>query len=212
MRKKRALITGVTGQDGSYLGELLLDKGYDVIGMVRRTSTLNFQRIRHVQDRLTLVQGDLLDQSSLVSIMREYHPEEVYNLAAQSFVPTSWAPPVLPGDFTGLAVARVLEALRLGRTVAHRLQQDQVRPLQTEGAQVGRARQGVARNQGVGEGVLPLADHVPRDQLVDRLRDAHAVSFASKRVRLPGAWAMVRSIQRLASAIESQTREPKRWV
>ena len=113
MSKKRALITGVTGQDGSYLAEFLLDKGYDVIGMVRRTSTLNFQRIRHVQDRLTLVQGDLLDQSSLVSIMREYHPEEVYNLAAQSFVPTSWKQPVLTGEFTALGVTRVLEAIRM---------------------------------------------------------------------------------------------------
>jgi len=113
MKNKRALITGVTGQDGSYLAELLLEKGYDVIGMVRRTSTVNFQRIRHIQDRLTLVQGDLLDQSSLVSIMREYHPEEVYNLAAQSFVPTSWKQPVLTGEFTALGVTRVLEAIRM---------------------------------------------------------------------------------------------------
>jgi GDPmannose 4,6-dehydratase len=113
MRTKRALITGVTGQDGSYLAELLLEKDYDVIGMVRRTSTVNFQRIRHLQDRLTLVQGDLLDQSSLVSIMREHHPEEVYNLAAQSFVPTSWKQPVLTGEFTALGVTRVLEAIRM---------------------------------------------------------------------------------------------------
>ena len=113
MTKKRALITGVTGQDGSYLAEFLLDKGYDVIGMVRRTSTVNFQRIRHIQDRLTLAQGDLLDQSSLVSIMREYHPEEVYNMAAQSFVPTSWKQPVLTGEFTALGVTRVLEAIRM---------------------------------------------------------------------------------------------------
>jgi GDPmannose 4,6-dehydratase len=110
---KRALITGVTGQDGSYLAELLLEEGYDVIGMVRRTSTVNFQRIQHIQDKLTLVQGDLLDQSSLVDIVREYPPEEVYNLAAQSFVPTSWKQPVLTGEFTALGVTRVLEAIRM---------------------------------------------------------------------------------------------------
>jgi len=113
MTKRTALITGVTGQDGSYLAEFLLDRGYDVVGMVRRTSTLNFQRIEHIQDRLILTQGDLLDQSSLVDIMREYHPQEVYNLAAQSFVPTSWKQPVLTGEFTALGVTRVLEAVRM---------------------------------------------------------------------------------------------------
>ncbi|HOG48109.1 MAG TPA: GDP-mannose 4,6-dehydratase [Anaerolineae bacterium] len=110
---KKALITGITGQDGSYLAEFLLDKGYDVVGMVRRTSTLNFERIRHIQDRLTLVQGDLLDQVSLIDILKEHRPTEVYNLAAQSFVPTSWQQPVLTGEFTALGVTRMLEAVRL---------------------------------------------------------------------------------------------------
>lgn len=113
MEKKRALITGITGQDGSYLAEFLLEKGYEVIGMVRRTSTVNFERIRHIQDRVTLVQGDLLDQSSLIDILREYRPHEVYNLAAQSFVPTSFKQPVLTGEFTALGVTRLLEAIRL---------------------------------------------------------------------------------------------------
>ncbi|MHB0877993.1 MAG: GDP-mannose 4,6-dehydratase [Anaerolineae bacterium] len=109
----RALITGVTGQDGSYLAEFLLDKGYDVIGMVRRSSTVNFDRIRAIQDRITLVQGDLLDQASLIDIIAEHRPDEVYNLAAQSFVPTSWKQPVLTGEFTALGVTRVLDALRV---------------------------------------------------------------------------------------------------
>jgi GDPmannose 4,6-dehydratase len=108
MAKKRALITGITGQDGSYLAEFLLQEGYQVIGMVRRTSTLNFQRIQHIQDQLTLAHGDLLDQTSLVDIIREHRPQEVYNLAAQSFVPTSWKQPVLTGEFTALGVTRVL--------------------------------------------------------------------------------------------------------
>ncbi len=110
---KRALITGVTGQDGSYLAEFLLSQGYEVIGMVRRSSTVNFDRIYHIQDKLTLVQGDLLDQSSLMDIIAEYQPDEVYNLAAQSFVPTSWKQPVLTGEFTALGVTRLLEAIRL---------------------------------------------------------------------------------------------------
>lgn len=110
---RKALITGITGQDGSYLAEFLLDKGYLVIGMVRRTSTTNFDRIRHIQDRLTLVQGDLLDQISLVDIMKEHEPDEIYNLAAQSFVPTSWKQPVLTGEFTALGVTRMLEAMRM---------------------------------------------------------------------------------------------------
>ena len=113
MQTKKALITGVTGQDGSYLAEFLLKQDYEVIGMVRRTSTVNFQRIQHIQDKLTLAQGDLLDQSSLVDIVREHHPYEVYNLAAQSFVPTSWKQPVLTGEFTALGVTRVLEAIRM---------------------------------------------------------------------------------------------------
>ncbi|MBL8097329.1 MAG: GDP-mannose 4,6-dehydratase [Anaerolineales bacterium] len=107
-----AVITGITGQDGSYLAELLLSKGYKVVGMVRRTSTINFDRIRHIQNDIELVQGDLLDQSSLVDIVHEYKPEEVYNLAAQSFVPTSWKQPVLTGEFTALGVTRMLEAIR----------------------------------------------------------------------------------------------------
>ena len=108
----KALITGVTGQDGSYLAEFLLEKGYDVIGMVRRTSTLNFSRIEHVQDNITLVSGDLLDQVSLINILKEHRPDEVYNLAAQSFVPTSWGQPVFTGDVTALGVTRMLEAVR----------------------------------------------------------------------------------------------------
>lgn len=107
-----ALITGITGQDGSYLAEFLLEKGYEVIGMVRRTSTLNFSRIEHIQDRITLVSGDLLDQVSLINILQEHHPDEVYNLAAQSFVPTSWRQPVFTGDVTALGVTRMLEAVR----------------------------------------------------------------------------------------------------
>ena len=110
---KKALITGVTGQDGSYLAEFLLGKGYQVVGMVRRTSTTNFERIRHVQDQLILTQGDLLDQVSLVDIMKEHQPDEIYNLAAQSFVPTSWKQPVLTGVFTALGVTRMLEAMRM---------------------------------------------------------------------------------------------------
>jgi GDPmannose 4,6-dehydratase len=110
---KTALITGITGQDGSYLADLLLDKGYRVIGMVRRTSTINFDRISHVQDKITLTQGDLLDQVSLVDIMKEYRPDEIYNLAAQSFVPTSWRQPVLTGEFTALGVTRMLDAMRM---------------------------------------------------------------------------------------------------
>jgi GDPmannose 4,6-dehydratase len=107
-----ALITGITGQDGSYLAELLLSKGYTVVGMVRRSSTVTFERIRHIQDQISIVQGDLHDQSSLVATIEEYEPTEVYNLAAQSFVPTSWSQPVLTGEVTGLGVTRLLEAIR----------------------------------------------------------------------------------------------------
>jgi GDPmannose 4,6-dehydratase len=110
---KTALITGITGQDGSYLADLLLEKGYRVIGMVRRTSTINFDRISHIQDKIVLAQGDLLDQVSLVDIMKEYRPDEIYNLAAQSFVPTSWKQPVLTGEFTALGVTRMLDAMRM---------------------------------------------------------------------------------------------------
>ncbi len=110
---KRALITGITGQDGSYLAELLLDEGYEVVGMVRRSSTLNFERIAHIQDRVTLVAGDLLDEVSLIGLLREHRPAEVYNLAAQSFVQTSWGQPVLTGETTALGVTRLLDAIRM---------------------------------------------------------------------------------------------------
>jgi len=110
---KRALITGITGQDGSYLAELLLDKDYDVVGMVRRSSTTNFERIAHLQDRVTFVQGDLLDEISMVHVLRDHEPDEVYNLAAQSFVPTSWSQPVLTGETTALGVTRMLDAIRI---------------------------------------------------------------------------------------------------
>jgi GDPmannose 4,6-dehydratase len=110
---KRALITGITGQDGSYLAELLLAKGYHVIGMVRRSSTLNFERIGHLQDDLELVPGDLLDEVSMIHIMRDHKPDEVYNLAAQSFVQTSFGQPVLTGETTALGVTRLLDAIRL---------------------------------------------------------------------------------------------------
>jgi GDPmannose 4,6-dehydratase len=110
--RKTALITGITGQDGSYLAEYLLALGYRVVGMVRRSSTVNFDRIRHIQDDVEIMPGDLLDQSSLTDAIREYRPDEVYNLAAQSFVPTSFNQPVLTGEFTALGVTRLLEALR----------------------------------------------------------------------------------------------------
>ena len=109
----RALITGITGQDGSYLAELLLDKGYDVIGMVRRSSTVNYERIAHIQDSIEFVHGDLLDQISLIDSLKEHSPDEVYNLAAQSFVQTSFGQPVLTGETTALGVTRLLDALRI---------------------------------------------------------------------------------------------------
>lgn len=110
---KTALITGITGQDGSYLAEFLLSQGYKVLGMVRRTSLENFGRIKHIQNDIELVNGDLLDQLSMISILQQFRPDEVYNLAAQSFVPTSWNQPVLTGEFTALGVTRVLESIRL---------------------------------------------------------------------------------------------------
>ncbi len=115
MSKKTALITGITGQDGSYLAEFLLKKEYNVVGMVRRSSTVNFDRITHLQeqDSLELAQGDLLDQMSLIDILQDCNPDEVYNLAAQSFVPTSWRQPVLTGEFTALGVTRILDAIRI---------------------------------------------------------------------------------------------------
>ncbi len=110
---KRALITGITGQDGSYLAELLLDKGYDVFGLVRRSSSENFERISHFQDRLTLLSGDLMDEVSLINVLRDSRPSEVYNLAAQSFVQTSWSQPVLTSETTALGVTRMLDAIRI---------------------------------------------------------------------------------------------------
>jgi GDPmannose 4,6-dehydratase len=109
----RALITGITGQDGSYLAEFLLAKGYDVIGMVRRSSTVTFERISHLQDQLTLVHGDILDEASMIDVLRTHRPQEVYNLAAQSFVQTSFGQPVLTGETTALGVTRLLDALRI---------------------------------------------------------------------------------------------------
>ncbi|MGQ9599754.1 MAG: GDP-mannose 4,6-dehydratase [Anaerolineae bacterium] len=109
----KALITGITGQDGSYLAEFLLEKGYQVIGMVRRSSVVNLSRLRHIQDHITLVQGDLLDEASLIGVLREFQPTEVYNLAAQSFVPTSWQQPVLTGEVTALGVTRLLDAIMM---------------------------------------------------------------------------------------------------
>lgn len=111
--KPTALITGITGQDGSYLAEFLLSKGYRVVGMVRRASTENFERIAHLRGKIELRQGDLLDQLSLIDLISSVQPTEVYNLAAQSFVPTSWQQPVLTGEFTAIGVTRVLEAIRL---------------------------------------------------------------------------------------------------
>lgn len=112
MSQKRAVITGITGQDGSYLAELLLEKGYEVFGLVRRSSTVNFERIGHLQDQIELISGDLLDQKSLVSALQAARPQEVYNLGAQSFVPVSWEQPMLTGEVTGLGVTRILEAIR----------------------------------------------------------------------------------------------------
>ncbi|MCL0030159.1 GDP-mannose 4,6-dehydratase [Thermodesulfovibrionales bacterium] len=109
---KRALITGITGQDGSYLAEFLLEKGYKVFGLKRRTSTVTFERVKHIQDKITLISGDMHDQSSLLNAVKEIEPDEVYNLAAQSFVPTSWEQPILTGDVTALGVTRILEAIR----------------------------------------------------------------------------------------------------
>jgi GDPmannose 4,6-dehydratase len=111
-KQKSALITGITGQDGSYLAEFLLTKGYKVYGLTRRTSTINFERIKHIEGKVTLLQGDLLDQSSLAMAVMDAKPDEVYNLAAQSFVQTSWNQPVLTGEFTAIGVTRMLEAIR----------------------------------------------------------------------------------------------------
>ena len=113
MTRPVALVTGLTGQDGSYLAEFLLEKDYDVVGMVRRTSITNLDRVEHIQDRITLVQGDLLDEASLIGILREFKPSEVYNLAAMSFVPTSWQQPVQTAEATALGVTRMLDAIRI---------------------------------------------------------------------------------------------------
>src|SRR3990167_8413368 len=112
MAQKRALITGITGQDGSYLAEFLLAKNYKVFGLTRRTSTPNYERIKHIEDKIELLPGDLLDQQSLTSAVEKSDPDEIYNLAAQSFVATSWSQPVLTGEFTALGATRMLEALR----------------------------------------------------------------------------------------------------
>ncbi len=109
---KRALITGVTGQDGSYLAEYLLEQGYDVYGLIRRTTTVNYERIKHIQDKINLISADLTDLTSLIYSLREAQPDEIYNLAAQSFVPASWTQPVLTGDVTALGVTRMLDAIR----------------------------------------------------------------------------------------------------
>src|SRR6266850_1877405 len=110
---KRALITGITGQDGSYLAELLLTKGYKVYGVVRRSSSENFERVEHLRHKVTLLQADLLDQLSIIEALKESKPDEVYNLAAQSFVPTSWSQPTLTGEFTGIGVTKMLEGIKL---------------------------------------------------------------------------------------------------
>ncbi len=110
--RRRALVTGITGQDGSYLAELLLEKDYEVFGLVRRSSTVNFERIEHIQDDIHLLSGDLLDQNSLMMAMQHAQPHEIYNLGAQSFVPASWEQPLLTGEITALGVARILEAIR----------------------------------------------------------------------------------------------------
>ncbi len=114
----KAVITGITGQDGSYLAELLLGKGYEVVGVVRRTSHHSYERIEHLLDRITIVPADLLDQHSLTMVIQDARPDEVYNLAAQSYVPTSWSQPVLTGEFTALGVTRILEAIRLAHPAA----------------------------------------------------------------------------------------------
>ena len=116
---RTALITGITGQDGSYLAEFLLAQGYRVVGMVRRASTENFERIAHFRDRVDLRQADLLDQLSLIELLKSVEPDEIYNLAAQSFVPTSWVQPVLTAEFDAVGVTRVLEAMRLAAPGAH---------------------------------------------------------------------------------------------
>jgi len=110
--RKRALITGITGQDGSYLADFLLERGYEVFGLKRRTSTVTFERIKHIQEKIALISGDMHDQSSILNAVREVEPDEVYNLAAQSFVPTSWEQPLLTGDVTALGVTRILNAIR----------------------------------------------------------------------------------------------------
>lgn len=113
MTRKVAAISGITGMDGSHLADYLLEQGYEIVGLVRRTSTINFERIAHIQDKITIVQADLLDEVSLIDVLREFRPQEVYNLAAQSFVPTSWKQPVLTGEITALGVTRMLDAIRI---------------------------------------------------------------------------------------------------
>jgi GDPmannose 4,6-dehydratase len=113
-----ALVTGITGQDGSYLAEFLLEKGYHVVGMVRRSSTVTWERVEHIKDQIDIVQGDLHDQSSLMNLVKDCDPDEIYNLGAQSFVPTSWSHPTLTGEVTGLGVTRLLEVIRMAKPEA----------------------------------------------------------------------------------------------
>ena len=170
----KALITGITGQDGSYLADFLLAQGYDVIGMVRRTSTINFDRIRHIQDCITIVQGDLLDQVSLINLLQEHRPDEVYNLAAQSFVPTSFEQPVLTGEFTALGVTRVLDAIRIV---------DRAHPL-LPGLQLRDVRQGAGGAAARDDAVLP-AQPIRRRQGL-RALDHHQLPRELRPLRLLG--------------------------
>ena len=195
---KRALITGITGQDGSYLAELLLEKGYHVIGMVRRSSTLNFERIGHLQDQLELVPGDLLDEVSMIQILRAHRPDEVYNLAAQSFVQTSFGQPVLTGETTALGVTRILDAIRLADHDVRFYQASSQRDV----------RQG---RRGAPEGVHPLLPPLPlrrrqalrpldHGELPRELRHARQLAASCSTTRAPAA-----------ASSSSPARSPTAW-
>ena len=197
-----ALITGITGQDGSYLAEFLLEQGYEVIGMVRRTSTINFDRIQHIQDRIEIVQGDLLDQMCLIGILQEHQPDEVYNLAAQSFVPTSFTQPVLTGEFTALGVTRVLEAIRIVDPTIRFYQASSQRDVR-QGARGAAARDDAllpAQPLRRGQGLRPL-DH---GQLSRELQPATPVraSCSTTKARA-AAWSLSRTRSRTASRASS---------
>ena len=193
---KSALITGITGQDGSYLAELLLEKGYDVHGMVRRASTEKFDRIEHIRDRITLHQGDLLDQRSLVDALRACRPDEIYNLAAMSFVAVSWIQPTLTAEFTGVGVTRMLEAMREVCPEA-RFYQASARGDVRQGAR-GPADRGdavlpaLALRRGEGlralhHGQLPRVLRPARDERDPvQPRVARAAAWSSSRARSPG--------------------------